>query len=265
MTELINDQQEISRLAEAFQSVSEDVAITTDAPAATEVTLPGGHIFKDGTLTKVAEIKELNGSDEEAIAKAGSANRALNVILARGLVSLGDAPVNKADLDTLLVGDRDAILIGIRVATFGSVVEVNTACTSCMEPQLIDINILDDIQNIELSDPFNDRVISVQLKNGVAEVALPNGLTNKRLIEMENKSNAEVITELLAGCLVSINDVPSMGKYTALQLGIADRETIAAAIYNQSPGPRLAEVSKACKACGADILLPLSLADLFRL
>jgi hypothetical protein len=199
MTELINDPQEISRLAEAFQSVSEDAEITTDAPPSNEVILPGGHIFKDGTVTKTAEIRELNGADEEAIAKSGSANRALNVILARGLVSLGGSPVSKEDLDTMLVGDRDSILLGIRAVTFGSSVELNATCMACAEDQSIELNILDDVKVVELDDPTEGRVISVKVKAGTASVALPNGLTNKRLIEAENKSGAELITELLAG------------------------------------------------------------------
>jgi len=69
----------------------------------------------------------------------------------------------------------------------------------------------------------------------------------------------------LSGCLVSINGTPSLGVQTALNLGILDRETIISEIYKRTPGPRLGEVTKACKACGNETPLPLSLASLFRI
>jgi len=265
MTELITNPQDISRLAEAFQSVSEDVEITTEAPSSTLVNLPGGHIFKDGSLAKFAQIRELNGADEEAIAKAGSANRALNTILSRGLVSIGDEKVTSADLNTLLTGDRDAILLGIRIATFGNSVEFTTVCEHCSKGQTLEVDLFEDVPTVELDDPIDGRVITVQTKSGEILTALPNGLTNKRLIELENGSVAEIITELLVGCLISINGMPSLGKSTALNLGILERESIANALYESSPGPRLMEVTKACQACDSEISLALSLADLFRL
>jgi hypothetical protein len=46
---------------------------------------------------------------------------------------------------------------------------------------------------------------------------------------------------------------------------MADRTKIVDEIIKRNPGPRLGEVKKACQACGEDILLPLSLLDLFRL
>ncbi len=106
------------------------VAISTRAPASNEVTLVTGFINKAGETVKVAEVKELNGSDEEAIAKAGSSGKALNVILQRGLVSLGDTPATKEDLDSLVAGDRDAILLGIRRVTFGETVSLNVTTYS---------------------------------------------------------------------------------------------------------------------------------------
>lgn len=265
MTELNTNPQDISRLAEAFQSVSEDIEITTDAPSSTLVDLPGGHIFKDGSLAKFAQIRELNGADEEAIAKAGSANRALNTILTRGLVSIGDEKITSSDLNTLLTGDREALLLGIRIATFGSSVEFSIVCEHCAKAQTLNVDLNEDIKIVELDDPIDGRVITVQTKAGEVLIALPNGLTNKRLIEIENSSVAEVITELLAGCLISVNGMPSLGKSTALNLGILDRELLAAALYEQSPGPRLMEVTKTCQACDSEISLALSLADLFRL
>lgn len=265
MTELIHDPQEINKLAEAFQKVSEDTEITTAPPASTVVNLPGGYLFSNGTIGTTAEIRELNGFDEEAIAKASSVEHALTVILERGLVSIGNETLSKSDLDTLLLGDRDAILLAIRKITFGTTVEFSIVCQSCAKQQVSVVDLDNDVETKTLNDPVADRLISVEIKSGEAQVTLPNMITGKRLADNANKTIAESVTEMLGGCLAAINGIPSMGKATALQLGLLDRETIVNALYENAPGPRLAEVKKTCEACDNDIPLTLSLASLFRL
>jgi hypothetical protein len=239
--------------------------ILTSAPPSNEVTLPGGFISKDGSLVKYAEIRELNGADEEAIAKAGSIGSAISTVLTRGLVTLGGDKVKSSDLETLLGGDRDAILLGIRIATFGKEVNVPTVCTSCGKDQILGIDLETDVEVKELDNPIADRTFSVETKAGEVVLCLPNGITQKKLMEASDKVTAELITIILSGCIVSINGSPSMGRSTALSLGILDRENLVSAIYDRSPGPRLGEVSKACEACGTDISVSLGLADLFRL
>jgi hypothetical protein len=264
MTEMISDPQEIARAAALFQG-EEDFEVETVEPPSNEVFLPGGYINKDGSLVKLAEIRELNGSDEEALAKSTNANRALNVIINRGLVSLGGEPVSKEVLDNLLSGDRDAILLAIRNITFGSKIEYSVFCSSCSSQQIVEVDLEEDVESVNLEDPFNDRIFTVQGKAGEIAVALPNGITSNKFLDSENKSVAEMVTEILSGCILTINDEPSLGRTTALQLGIADRELITAEIYKRTPGPRLGEVKKACEACDAELTLSLSLASLFRL
>jgi hypothetical protein len=264
MTELIHDPEEIARLAKAFQETG-TVEVATDVPSVNEVILPAGFIFKDGTLAKSAEIRELNGLDEEALAKVSSPVRALHTAFTRGLVSIGDKKVTDTELDALLNGDREAILLGIRIATFGPEATYSVLCGSCGTQQPVTVDLENDIEVKNLEDPINDRSLGVDTKAGEVIVAFPNVLTQKKLFDSENKTTAEVITEVLAGCIVSVNGVPSLGKSTALSLGMADREAIVSKIYENSPGPRLGEVKKACEACDGEVELSLSLADLFRL
>ena len=80
-----------------------------------------------------------------------------------------------------------------------------------------------------------------------------------------DKTAAEINTLLLSGCVISVNGTPSMGAHTVLSLGMTDRASIVDEIIENNPGPRLGEVKKACKACGEDMSLPLSLLDLFQL
>lgn len=243
-----------------------ETKIKTVAPSNSDVTLPGGFITGEGTVVKYAEVRELNGLDEEAISKAGSVGRALVVMLQRGLVSLGMEKANKEDLDRLLSGDRDAILIGIRRVTFGDHLNFSFECPHCQVELDVDVDLANDVPYKELEDPIEGRrFVYTSEKHGDIVVALPTGVTQKKLLENTDKTVAELNTLLLSGCVETINGVASMGATSVLKLGMHDREKIISEIIAKSPGPRLGEVKTTCEACGEDIPLPLSLADLFRL
>lgn len=241
------------------------VEIKTRAPSESVVKLPGGFINEAGELITTAEVRELTGADEEAIAKAGTVGKSLNVLLQRGLIALGSEQVSKDDLDTLLSGDRDAILIGVRRVTFGNTIDVPVQCQSCRQEGTANIDLISDVPEKKLEDPIADRAWEVETTRGVVTVMLPNGIVQKKLMENMDKTSAEINTLLLSGCIVTINGAPSVGASTALSLSMADRAKIIDQILEKNPGPRLGEVKKACKACGEDMSLPLSLVDLFRL
>lgn len=264
MTKIITDAELVQQYANKVMEEPEQ-SITTRAPSDSEVKLPGGYLLPNGELVTKAEVRELNGADEEAISKAGSTAKSLNVLLQRGLVKLGDSEATKEDLDALLSGDRDTILLGIRRATFGSKAEFNIRCSFCSQEQTADVDLNTDVPVKSLEDPIADRVWEVNTKHGVVKVALPNGITQKKLMDNLDKTSSEVNTLLLAGCIISIDGSPSIGASTALSLGMSDRTKLIEDIIERNPGPRLGEVKKVCKACGEDIPLPLSLLDLFRL
>jgi len=242
----------------------EPVKIETAAPDDSEVILPGGYVSPGGILFKHAEVKELNGADEEAISRAGSLGKSLSTILQRGVVSIGDEPVGKDALDDLLAADRDALMLAIRRITFGNTVEYRALCT-CGADTIVEIDLLNDVPIKELENPIQDRTWSTETKLGTVVLSLPTGITQKRLIEATDKTTAELSTILLAGCVQSIGGSISTGATSVLKLGMGDREKLIAEIVEKNPGPRLGEVSKTCQACGEAVETPLSLVALFRL
>jgi hypothetical protein len=264
VSNIITDAKLVSQYAKKAMEEPE-VVITTRAPSDSEVVLPGGFINQNNEVVTTAEVRELNGSDEEAIAKSGSTGKALNVLLQKGLVKLGANPVTSSDLDTLLAGDRDAILIGIRKVTFGDDVDVPVECQHCKNEHTAVISLTADVPVRSLTNSVEDRVWSIETKKGTAVVALPNGIVQKRLMDNYDKTSAEINTLLISGCVVSLNGSPSVGATTALSLSVTDRSKIIESILTRTPGPRLGEVKKACKACGESMDIPLSLTDLFRL
>jgi hypothetical protein len=241
------------------------VVVKTVAPSSSDVNLPGGYISQDGSLVKYAEVRELNGSDEEAIAKAGSLGKVLNTVLQRGLVSLGQEKVTKDTFEDLLAADREAILLGIRKVTFGEQADYNLFCSECGKESIVTIDLNDDVPVSELEDPINDRKWDVEIKSGVAKVTFPNGRTQRLLMESTEKTIAELNTILLEGCLLGIDGKGSLGTSTVLKLGMGDREKLVAEILAKNPGPRLGDVMKTCEACGTKVNTPLSLMSLFRL
>jgi hypothetical protein len=261
----ITDPSIINSLADEINAPAEK-EIVTIYKNDSEVLLPGGFISEDGSLIKYAEVRELNGVDEELIYKSGSMGRALATILQRAVVSIGSNPIERDTLDNLLSGDRDALLLGIYRVTFGETVEFKTTCSGCRTELDISVNLSTDVPIKNMEDPIQDRTFSYQSKkHGVIIVGLPTGRAQKKLIENADKTASELNSILLGECLKSINGKSALGITSALNLGMIDRENIINEIVDRNPGPRLGEVKTTCEACGKELSLRLSLAELFRL
>jgi len=231
----------------------------------TTVTLAAGLIDPfAGTVSTTAEVRELNGADEEAIAKLSDPGKALLAILERATVSIGEEPATKQLLGSLLAGDREALLLAIRKATFGSEVEVSTVCDKCPELQTFKIDLDKDVEVKKLDDPIRDRRFTVELKAGPAKVNLPTGDVQTQIINATDKNSAELDTMLLAACVTEIGDQPVLNANGIRTLGITDRRLLLDEIAKRNPGPQLSEIKKACGTCGQEVYLPLTLAELFR-
>lgn len=258
--EIITDSQLINTYAQKMMEEPE-VEITTQAPPEPVVKLHMG-LVRDGAQIKTAEIRELNGEDEELIAKSGSVAKALETILKRGTVFLGDRAPTDAELGNLVSGDRDSILLAIRRVTFGNNIDITLTCTSCGVRDNYTIDLKNDVPVVADENPLT---WDIKTKAGVVTVTMPTGNTQKKVIENNDKTSAELSTLFLGGCILAVDREPVVGPRVALTLGISDRETVLREILSKTPGPRLMEVTQTCKACEDKIFIPLSLADLFRI
>lgn len=232
----------------------------------TVVELPGGYIDIDFNLVTEAEVRELTGVDEEAIAKSADAGRALITILERGTVRIGDEKATRKVLDSMLIGDRDYLLLAIRRATYGNKVDLTIDCQHCAEIQEVTVDLSEDVEVSRLDDPASDRYFEVTGPRGkVFGVSLPVGSTQRELIAKGDVTVAEMNTILLAGAVTSVDGMPSVGTSTVRNLGIADREAITREIAKRYTGPRLSAVEKDCPNCGETMLIALAMGALFRL
>jgi hypothetical protein len=229
----------------------------------TLVNLPAGYITSDGEVIKTAEVRELNGKDEEFLSKTTTLGKGLNTILSRAVVSIGTEPATEKLLDSLLAGDRDALLIGIYRATFGNTAEIGALCQGCSDVKTIEVEINSDIKTKVLVDPA-DRTFTVEGRKGDFLVTLPTGLVQRELTSNPDRTMAELQTVLLEHCVVEINGAPVVSKQQVLNLGLVDRRNILNEITSRNPGPQFDNITVTCPDCEGEVVVPINLGTLFR-
>ncbi|MET9119952.1 hypothetical protein [Streptomyces sp. NPDC004528] len=236
------------------------------APADCLVTLPGG-LLRGEAIYIEAEVRELTGTDEEALARVRSNPlRFLETLLELGTVRIGTEPVTPAVLSELLLGDRDALVLAIRIATFGNEMTFDLiTCPTCGEEFSATI----DLNQVESHTVERPSRLTVPLrKGGYALVRYPNGGDQAAMLADSKATSAEANSALLARCLVEIRDaqgttVPGSADL-AKGLSLGDRRAILTQLAKNQPGPRLLEIEIEHEECGGEVPLPLSVADLFR-
>jgi hypothetical protein len=251
-------------LTKALKEEPKEIAPDIVLPSDTTVNLPGGYVNAVGEVIKTAEVRELNGRDEEAISKATNLGKAIMTILNRGTVKIGDEQAEERLLDQLLIGDRDALLLGILKNTFGKNIEVPAYCNGCTDEKIVQINIDEDIKFKILTDPVNDRIFTVKGKSVDYVVKLPNGIVQKEMINNMDKTSAELTTIILENTVVKIGETPVYTKAQVQTLSVSDRRVIVDEINHRAPGPQFDDVTVTCPSCESEVLVPINLGSLFR-
>jgi len=236
----------------------------------TYVWLPAGLVLDD-TIIQEAEVRELTGEHEELLAKAKTTSnpaKYLQTLLQCGVVSVGNTPCTTSILDSLIQGDLDTLMLGIRKATFGNTFEVfNVKCDTCGEFNDLEMD-LKDIPMKELADP-EVRVFSVPLRKGrSAKVKFPTGAVQNEIFK-KPVSLPEMNSITLSQCVISFTEANGSetlcnGFADVRKMSISDRETVCDYIYKNQPGPRYDEVIANCHSCEGEVPVPLNVGILFR-
>jgi len=246
------------------ESAPTEQTIAITPPSDTRVVRPGGYISPTGEVIREAEVRELDGQDEEALSKATTVGRAILTLVNRGTVAVGSHPADDSLLDSLLAGDRDALLLGIFKATFGPTVDIASFCSGCNDFKEVRVNLDEDIKSKILVDPVSDRMFTVKGKVGEIIVELPTGSTQRVLIENSEKTAAELNSILLERTVKQINGNPVYSRVQVQKLGIKDRRAVLDEIERRSPGPKMEDVSVTCPDCGGEVTVPINFGTLFR-
>jgi hypothetical protein len=238
-----------------------------DKPGDNQVTLYRG-ICRDGVWYRDAEVRELNGFDEEAIAAAGAGGvpyKVFEALLLRGVVSIGGEPMSRKLAGELLIGDRELLIMAIRRATFGDDLNFERLpCQHCGE--LVDLTVhLSAVPNVDLDDP--ERLeFEVPLRHGATGfVRLPTGQDQEAVFAIKG-NRAKQDSEILNRCIVRLvkADGTEVRRPPAQTLSMADRQTISDFLLKHQPGPRLLDFTFTHETCGEEVELPINLAVLFR-
>jgi hypothetical protein len=239
-----------------------------DPPPDCSVYLPGGYIHPaDGKIYTEADVRELTGVDEEALAKpevVKSLARFTQLLLQRGVTRLGpfENPNNNM-LGSLLIGDREMLLIAIRQATYGNELEMTVNCPACDEQLDLQYDLSKDIPVKELENRF-ERSFPYTTKDGrelVAHLAI--GTDQEAVLGATNKTVPELNSLLLSRCVKDKAGVP-VGIEGVREMGIHDRRELLKLVSEGQPGPKYQTMDIDCPVCGKQFPLALTLFDLFR-
>jgi hypothetical protein len=240
-----------------------------EAPPANRVPLPGGYIDPEGNLHTDARIREINGSDEEAMARelrnpTVNIPKVVDLLLKRTVQAVGTIdPIQPRMLDNMLTGDRASLMLDVRMLTFGHDWEVpDFPCRLCGEAFGTIVE-LDSIVVKKLDNPMVQE-IDVELRNGrTATLALLTGGTQLEMVGDGDRTGPEEATIAIDRCLRRLDGLPVAGP-AAQRMSMADRRLVVNAMAEAQPGPRMEEVVVTCIKCGREAEYSISLVDLFR-
>ena len=172
---------------------------------------PEGHPLHN---VDTVEIKHMTAKEEdiltsETLLKKGIAlNRMIESVLLDKTIKV----------QSLLLGDKNAILIASRITGFGPFYEVNTTCPSCygkadntFDLSTIETTTLaDTLEDVEVHDtglfmlelPTSKVRVTLKLLTAADEEALQRNTENKRKL----KKPSSVVTDLLKAIVVGAND-----------------------------------------------------------
>lgn len=247
-----------------------NLAISDPVPALQEpesplVTLQRGVVDPDtGEWQVDAEVREMNGGDEEYLATIESKGNVtyaeyMAALLKRAVVRIGSCVVSDspAILDTITIGDRDILFLGVIKATYGSSKKFQAVCPNCNKSNDVVMSLIDDFPIQEPNVNLRS-TITQTLKNGkVVRLRLPN--TGDSIHVGKNSTLSAVQnTLMLSRCAVwDESDRPANAEEWAKSLNVADRSMLVNALLSVEAGPKIEGVNIQCAHCGGDISVML--------
>jgi hypothetical protein len=267
------DPGRVNDLIKSLTGSDQTLPVMPDVPGDL-VQLSGG-LFWNGKKYSTARVKELTGTDEEALARAMKSNNGfhfMDTLLQRGTTHIGDLPATPELLSSMLLGDRDELLIQIRVATYGDEFELEGwTCPHCGGQSDLKFSLATSIERIPLG-PQQDGEPSFEIglrRGATALVRFPTG-ADQQACSDPNWTATERNSEMLRRCVKVITRADGSSIHVQAfpgaiaEMNIPDRRRIVDAITEQQPGPRYNFIEFVHGECQKEVTLALSMLDLFR-
>lgn len=229
---------------------------------------PANHPLRD---QQTIEIKQMTAKEEDILTSKNLLKK--GVALDKLIQSL---VVNKAiNTDSLLIEDRNAILVAARISAYGQDYETIITCPSCGTKGKHKFDLLEKLESFD--EPMQTEVDS----SGTFEITLPksnwkvkcralNGYDEKTFLRIteakkNTSENDSLLSEQLKMMIVSINDVDDKATLlTAINCMPAKDSKHLRSVYSQIVRSVDMNHSFACNSCdySAAIEVPLT-ADFF--
>jgi len=225
--------------------------------------LPGGYWDTQGHLHKEAVLTPLCGREEELLATRQVATTAAlaTQVLSRCVQRLGPIyPVTEEITRSLCIGDRQYLLLRLRILTFGDRLQATVPCPWPDCSQSIDIDFQLSQLPVKSSEHFIHTVTLPE--NRIVQFRLPNGADQELLSPLLDQNEAETLTSLLHRCIQKLDDVEHPSLALIQTLTPLDRLTIERHMEAAMPGVDLT-LQANCPECGRNFLIPFDLQDFF--
>lgn len=170
------------------------------------ITLPGG-TWRNGARHRDATLRPLDGRDELFLAEEVeglSPARRTTALLTRCVERLGGEPASAESVRELAAGDREAILLHLRRATFGETVASVLHCPrpECGEAMDLELRISDLlVEADEAVSPVHETTIDGM----TVRFRLPNGADLEEAAALAAKDVQGAARHVLARCIQSID------------------------------------------------------------
>ena len=232
---------------------------------------PAGHPLHN---VDVLEFKHMTAKEEDILTS--------KTLLKKGIAIdrvIRNVIIDKTiDPDSLLVGDRNALIISLRAASYGNIYETNVACPSCGTKSVYSFDL--NKANTYHGDDASSFDVFV-LEDGTFEVELPvtkikivfkllTGYEEKQYLQTveentKKKTGEKLISQQIMAMVVSANgdDRLETRRYISQNLPSMDSKHLRMAYKFANPNIDLTQNFE-CSSCGyeADMEVPLS-ADFF--
>jgi hypothetical protein len=238
------------------------------------VELPGGVLGPTGACHRTVWVRELTGRDEEVLADRGYATGAAQVtdLLAQAVVRVDglDAPVDRALVADMLVGDRDYLVLRLRQLASGDAVHQVVRCPEPACARKVDVEFLISELPVRRLDalapryvvPLSRPALAGDARSAECVLRLPTGRDHEAVGKLGDANPARANTVLFGRLIERLGHAAPVGEETVRDLPLAVRQELADWLRANAPGPDL-RVEVECPHCGGSIAYAFDLASFF--
>lgn len=239
-----------------------------------QFTLPLG-LIQGGAVHRDIELIPMTAGTRRLLAQRSgqkSPAAAMTNLLGQCTVQIGGGPPTPQLINSLTTGDRDFILMKLRLISIGSIVQARVTCPRCQEEISFDLDI-DKLHVVELEHPRDfeidgsfavTRLQSDELGLDVA-LRFPTGFDQMAISDMQRSDPLGASYSLYARLIKAWSDhgklveAPNTLKFID-GLSIRTIEWLEESFRKKLPGPDWM-VNLTCELCGKSTLLDLSDTD----